>query len=74
MRTSNELKAHDEAQVDQDQVLRNRGQAASSVPASASVSSPAKQSLDYDPLEAAMQRHPGLTEEKAEEIAKAFGF
>ena len=28
----------------------------------------------YDPIANAMARHPGLTREKAEEIAKAFGF
>jgi hypothetical protein len=28
----------------------------------------------YDPIENAMKRHPMLTEEKAEEMAKAFGF
>ena len=28
----------------------------------------------YDPLEAAMKRHPALTRERAEELAAAFGF
>jgi hypothetical protein len=28
----------------------------------------------YDPIENAMKRHPMLTEEIAEEMAKAFGF
>jgi hypothetical protein len=28
----------------------------------------------FDPIQAAVDRHPGLTEEKAEEIARAFGF
>ena len=28
----------------------------------------------YDPIANAMERHPGLTEEKAEAMAKAFGF
>lgn len=28
----------------------------------------------FDPIQAAIERHPGLTEEKAEEIARAFGF
>jgi hypothetical protein len=28
----------------------------------------------YDPIENAMRRHPGLTREKAEEMAEAFGF
>lgn len=31
-------------------------------------------SNSYDPIEAAMNRHPGLTREKAEEIARAHGF
>ena len=30
--------------------------------------------VSYDPIANAMARHPGLTREKAEEIAKAFGF
>ena len=28
----------------------------------------------YDPIEASLARHPGLTRERAERIAKAFGF
>ena len=28
----------------------------------------------YDPISNAIKRHPGLTREKAEEMAKAFGF
>jgi hypothetical protein len=28
----------------------------------------------YDPIQNAMQRHPGLTKEKAEEMARALGF
>ena len=28
----------------------------------------------YNPIANAMERHPGLTEEKAEAMAKAFGF
>jgi len=28
----------------------------------------------YDPIANAMERHPNLTKEKAEEIATAFGF
>lgn len=28
----------------------------------------------WDPIEAAMRNHPGLTREKAEEMARAFGF
>ena len=31
-------------------------------------------SVTYDPIAAAMARHPMLTREKAEETAKAFGF
>ena len=31
-------------------------------------------SVTYDPIAAAMARHPMLTAEKAERIAKAFGF
>ena len=30
--------------------------------------------VSYDPIANAMERHPGLTEEKAEAMAKAFGF
>ena len=30
--------------------------------------------VSYDPIANAMARHPGLTREKAEEMAKAFGF
>ena len=29
---------------------------------------------DFDPIESAMKRHPGLTREKAEEMAESFGF
>jgi hypothetical protein len=28
----------------------------------------------YDPIASAMRNHPGLTREKAEEMAEAFGF
>ena len=28
----------------------------------------------YDPIEAAMARHPGLTRERAERMAESFGF
>lgn len=31
-------------------------------------------SPDYDPIEASLARHPGLTRERAEQMAKAFGF
>ena len=31
-------------------------------------------STAFDPIENAMKRHPGLTREKAEEMARAFGF
>ena len=31
-------------------------------------------SPDYDPIAAAMARHPDLTEDQAERIAEAFGF
>lgn len=30
--------------------------------------------VNFDPIEEAMRRHPGLTREEAEEIARAFGF
>ena len=29
---------------------------------------------DYDPIEASLARHPDLTRERAEQMAKAFGF
>ena len=32
------------------------------------------QNKSYDPIENAMNRHPGLTRELAERMAKAFGF
>jgi len=32
------------------------------------------QSTKLDPIASAMEDHPGLTREKAEEMAKAFGF
>ncbi len=31
-------------------------------------------SPDYDPIEASLARHPDLTRERAEQVAKAFGF
>jgi hypothetical protein len=31
-------------------------------------------SPDYDPIEASLARHPGLTRERAEQMAKAFRF
>ena len=31
-------------------------------------------SPDCDPIEASLTRHPGLTRERAEQMAKAFGF
>lgn len=31
-------------------------------------------SPDYDPIEASLARHPGLTRDSAECIARAFGF
>ena len=31
-------------------------------------------SVHYDPIAAAMAKHPGLTREEAEEMARAFGF
>jgi hypothetical protein len=31
-------------------------------------------SPDYDPIEASLAHHPGLTRERAEQMAKAFGF
>lgn len=40
---------------------------------SASSSAP-EQSSVLDPIEMAMREHPGLTREKAEQMAKAFGF
>jgi len=33
-----------------------------------------KPTESYDPIANAMERFPGLTREKAEEMAKAFGF
>jgi hypothetical protein len=30
--------------------------------------------VGYDPIASAMERHPGLTEENAVAMAKAFGF
>ena len=37
-------------------------------------SSPATSSREYDPIANAMRQHPGLTRERAEEIAAAFGY
>lgn len=37
-------------------------------------SSPPVPSTAFDPIANAMERHPGLTREKAEEMARAFGF
>ena len=31
-------------------------------------------SPDYDPIEASLARYPNLTRERAEQMAKAFGF
>ena len=40
----------------------------------ANASSLNPRSPEYDPIEAAMARHPGLTREQAEKMAEAFGF
>lgn len=37
-------------------------------------SSQPESSTAFDPIENAMKRHPGLTREEAEEMARAFGF
>lgn len=37
-------------------------------------SSPPVPSTAFDPIANAMERHPGLTREEAEEMARAFGF
>lgn len=69
------------AQDEQDEILINsrpslasQGEFAALVRAKKEGSPQPGSSTAFDPLENAMKRHPGLTREAAEEMARAFGF
>jgi hypothetical protein len=76
---STDLVYRSEAQVEQDLELAKGGSGMVDNPRALmneliELSSPDASSDSYDPIENAMQRHPGLLREEAEEMAKAFGF
>lgn len=65
---------HDEMMASRKPKLLPRAEFEALLKERSAASSQPVSSTAFDPIENAMKRHPGLTREEAEEMAKAFGF